>query len=80
MFSKSGNAMTSYRHFLPVAEINATTYFKTPFNSLVLPKNFTEYTVMNIEPIPDKERYTFSGQGAISKKVFWFFFQITPVE
>ena len=32
-----------------VAEINANTYFKTPFNSLTRSsKQMTEYTVMNI--------------------------------
>ena len=51
------------------AEINANTFFKTPFSSLIRPKQLVEYTVMDIEPISDHERRTFSGQGAISKKV-----------
>ena len=52
-----------------VAEINADVFFKFPFGSLLRPKNLVEYTVMNIEVIPDGERRTFSGQGAVSKKV-----------
>jgi len=51
-----------------VAEINASTYFKSPFQTLVKPKQLTEYTVINIEPIGDGERHRFSGQGAISKR------------
>lgn len=45
------------------------TYFKSPFNNLVLPKQLCEYTVMNIEPIAEHEKHKFSGQGAVSKKV-----------
>jgi len=51
-----------------VAEINASTFFKMPFGNLVLPKQLTEYTVMNIEPITEKERHKFAGQGALSKR------------
>ncbi|XP_040572820.1 60S ribosomal export protein NMD3 [Lepeophtheirus salmonis] len=50
------------------AEINANSYFRTPFLSLTGPKSFTEYTVMNIEIISDFDRRKFSGQGAISKR------------
>ena len=59
-----------------VAEINASTYFKAPFQTLVKPKQFTEYTVINIEPIGDNERHKFSGQGAISKRVSKIFVKI----
>ena len=52
-----------------IAEINASTYFKTPFQTLVKPKQLTEYTVINIEPISDGDRHRFAGQGAISKRV-----------
>ena len=52
-----------------VAEVNATTYFKTPFLTLAFPKQLVEYIVMNIEPIAEHERHKFSGQGAISKRV-----------
>ena len=44
-------------------------FFKYPFASLLRPKNLVEYTVMNIEVIPEHERRKFSGQGAVSKKV-----------
>ena len=55
-------------HFL-VAELTASSYFKTPFNSLIRPKQLAEYTVMNIEVIQEHERRKFAGQGAISKRV-----------
>jgi len=51
-----------------VADINASTFFKSPFKSMVLPKHLVEYTVMNIEPISENERYKFSGQGSLSKR------------
>ena len=44
-------------------------FFKFPFASLLRPKNLVEYTVMNIEVIPENERRKFAGQGALSKKV-----------
>jgi len=49
-------------------EIPADVFFKYPFASLLRPKNLVEYTVMNIEVIPEHERRKFSGQGAVSKK------------
>ena len=52
-----------------MADINASTFFKTPFKNLVLPKHLVEYTVMNIEPISEHERHKFAGQGTISKRV-----------
>merc|ERR1712226_17163 len=50
------------------AEINANSYFKSPFKSLIRPRQLVEYTIINIEPIPEHERRKFSGQGAISRK------------
>jgi len=50
------------------AEINATTYFKFPFKSLCTSKDLVEYTVMNIEPILQKDRNNFAGQGKVSHK------------
>jgi len=51
-----------------VADINAATYFKYPFNSLTSsPKHLTEYTIMDAEVL--QERKKFSGQGQVSKKV-----------
>jgi len=52
-----------------VAEINASTFFKTPFNSLLRPRQLCEYTIINIETISDHERRKFTGQGALSRKV-----------
>ena len=54
---------------LLVTEMNAVTFFKTPYKNLVLPKQLQEYTIINIEPIEEHERHKFAGQGAISKKV-----------
>jgi len=51
-----------------VADMNASTYFKAPFQTLVRPKQLTEYTVINIEPISEHDRHKFAGQGALSKK------------
>ena len=52
-----------------MAEINSVTFFKSPFNTLVINKQLQEYTVINIEPIGEHERHKFAGQGALSKKV-----------
>lgn len=49
-------------------DINATTYFKAPFQSLCRQRDLVEYTVINLEPILQKDRQTFSGQGKISQK------------
>ncbi|KAJ8966531.1 hypothetical protein NQ317_007177 [Molorchus minor] len=51
-----------------IAEINSTTYWRYPFGSICNPKQFVEYIVMDIEPIMDKERKFFPGQGAISNR------------
>jgi len=50
------------------AEINSTLYFKIPFTSLCRARDLVEYTVMNIEPIPQKDRSNFSGQSKASHK------------
>ena len=61
--------MIIYFFSFSVADMTATTFFKQPFKSLVLPKHLVEYTVMNIEPISENDRHRFSGQGTISKRV-----------
>lgn len=53
---------------LQTADIPSQQYWKTPFQAIGSLKQFTEYTVMNTEFIPDKEKRTFSGQGPISHK------------
>lgn len=55
-----------------VAEVSSTVYWRYNFNSICNPKQLTEYVVMDIEPIKDKDRKVFPGQGAISNKVFAF--------
>jgi len=49
-------------------DVTATTYFKMPFLSLCRQRDLTEYTVINIEPIHQKDRQSFSGQGKVSHK------------
>ncbi|KAJ8949029.1 hypothetical protein NQ318_005203 [Aromia moschata] len=51
-----------------IAEINSVMYWRYPFGSICNPKQLVEYIVMNIEPIMDKERKFFPGQGAISNR------------
>lgn len=51
-----------------IAEVSSTVYWRDPFKSICNPKQLTEYVVMDIEPIKDKERKVFPGQGAISLK------------
>ena len=65
--------------YLSATEINASTYYKTPFQSLMGSKQLVEYTIMDIEKVSDKERRKFSGQGAISKKVKFKEFSVYPV-
>ncbi|KAK9505680.1 hypothetical protein O3M35_009674 [Rhynocoris fuscipes] len=49
-----------------IAEINGSNYWRDPFNSVFDPKQLTEYTVMDVEPIIDKKN--FPGQGQVSNK------------
>ncbi|XP_012257245.1 60S ribosomal export protein NMD3 [Athalia rosae] len=51
-----------------IAEVNATIYWRYPFNSICNPKQLTEYIIMDIEPIKDSEKKIFPGQGAVSNK------------
>ncbi|RZC39523.1 60S ribosomal export protein NMD3 [Asbolus verrucosus] len=51
-----------------IAEVNSTVYWRSPFASICNPKQLVEYVVMDIEPIMDKDRRTFPGQGAVSNK------------
>ncbi|KAG1658197.1 60S ribosomal export protein NMD3 [Nymphon striatum] len=51
-----------------VAELAGQQFWRNPCASLCGPKQLTEYIVMDIEIIRDKERQTFTGQGRISDK------------
>jgi len=53
-----------------VAEVNSTTFWRYPFDSICNPKQLTEYIIMDIDLILNKDRKTFPGQGAVSNKVF----------
>lgn len=50
-----------------VAEVSGSNYWRDPFNSVFDPKQLTEFTVMDVEPIIGKKN--FPGQGQISSKV-----------
>ncbi|XP_030749666.1 60S ribosomal export protein NMD3 [Sitophilus oryzae] len=51
-----------------IAEINSNTYWRNQFNAIFNPKQLVEYVVMDIEPILDKDRKFFPGQGNISNR------------
>lgn len=51
-----------------VAELNATAYYRQPFDAICNPKQLTEYIVMDIEVIMHKDRNFFPGQGKVSQK------------
>jgi hypothetical protein len=53
-----------------VAEVNSTTFWRYPFNSICNPKQLTEYIIMDTDLILNKDRKKFPGQGAVSDKVF----------
>ena len=63
--------------FIAVADVSASTYFKSPFASLLSPRQLVEYTVMDIEPINQQDRRKFAGQGAVSKKARDLFYSDT---
>lgn len=52
-----------------VAEVSGASYWRDSFQSVFKSKQLTEYTVMDIEPIMEKDRVQFPGQGQISYKV-----------
>lgn len=51
-----------------IAEMNATVYYRQPFDAICNPKNLTEYIVMDVEVILIKDRNFFPGQGKVSQK------------
>lgn len=51
-----------------VAELNATVYYRQPFDAICNPKQLIEYIVMDIEVILHKDRNFFPGQGKVSQK------------
>ncbi|CAG9764588.1 unnamed protein product [Ceutorhynchus assimilis] len=51
-----------------IAEVNSTNYYRSPFNAICNPKQLVEFIVMDIEPIMDKDRKIFPGQGSISNR------------
>lgn len=52
-----------------MAEVSGASYWRDSFQSVFKSKQLTEYTVMDIEPIMEKDRVQFPGQGQISYKV-----------
>lgn len=53
-----------------VADVPAQTFWRYPFGTLCSGRKLTEFVVMEVEPMT--KRFKFSGQGAISDKVFPF--------
>ncbi|XP_034256825.1 60S ribosomal export protein NMD3 [Thrips palmi] len=65
--------VTSTLHFIDpataqLAEMNANAYWRNPFSTICDPKQLSEYIVMEMEVIMEKDRKTFPGQGTISNK------------
>lgn len=52
-----------------MAEVSSSAYWRDSFQSIFKSKQLTEYTVMDIEPIMEKDRVQFPGQGQLSYKV-----------
>ncbi|KAK2725672.1 60S ribosomal export protein NMD3-like [Artemia franciscana] len=50
------------------AEVQTHVYWRHPFTAIAGTKQLIEYIVMDIEPVLNHERITFSGQGHISTK------------
>ncbi|XP_050312977.1 60S ribosomal export protein NMD3 [Anthonomus grandis grandis] len=51
-----------------ICELGSTAYYRTPFGAICNPKQLVEYVVMDIEPIMDKDKKQFPGQGTISSR------------
>lgn len=51
-----------------IADLSSVLFWRYPFSTICDPKQLVEYIVMDIEPIMEKERNYFPGQGAVSTK------------
>lgn len=51
-----------------VAELNATVFYRQPFDAICNPRQLVEYIVMDIEVVLARDRKTFPGQGKVSSK------------
>lgn len=51
-----------------VAEVSSNIFWRYPFNGICNPKQLKEYTVMDIEPIKEKDKKKFPGQGHVTDK------------
>ncbi|KAF5284483.1 hypothetical protein FQA39_LY17018 [Lamprigera yunnana] len=51
-----------------ITEVTSTVYWRYPFKAICNPSQLIEYVVMDIEPIIDKDKKVFPGQGTISSK------------
>lgn len=49
-----------------IAELGSILYWRSPFGTICDPRQLVEYIVMDIEPILEKQRNYFPGQGLIS--------------
>ncbi|KAJ6637763.1 60S ribosomal export protein NMD3, partial [Pseudolycoriella hygida] len=51
-----------------LAELSANVFYRQPFGAIFNPKHLTEYIVMDIEVIRNRDLHCFPGQGKISRK------------
>lgn len=51
-----------------MAEVNATVYYRQQFDAICNPKQLSEYIVMDLEVILEKDRHFFPGQGKVSQR------------
>lgn len=51
-----------------IGELSSATYWRWPFQAICNPRQLVEYTIMDVEPIMDKDRTIFPGQGTLSTK------------
>ena len=56
-----------------VGEVTGQAFWRTPFNSICSAKQLTEYIVLQIERLEDKDRRHIKGEGARSQKVSQYF-------
>lgn len=51
-----------------IAEVSATSYYRSPFESIANPQQLIEYVVMDMDLVSIKDRPQFPGQGHISSR------------
>lgn len=67
------NKYSSHIHLIDpttaqIAEVDATGYWRNPFHNICEPNHLTEFVIMDLEIITDKNRRFFPGMGTVSTK------------